>query len=136
MALSWSELGLPFQALDVLMLVVFIIGAVLIYGGMYIALTAISFYSDAPTGILPLMYNLQNYGRYPVNIYNKTIRFLLTWVLPFAFVGVIPASYFLGRHEDGLSSLALLTPVVGIVMLAIGLTVWNLGVKRYRGAGS
>ncbi|WP_274648955.1 ABC transporter permease [Paenibacillus humicola] len=136
MAISWAKLGLPFEALDALMLVIFIAGATLIYMGLYTALTAISFYSDAPTGILPLMYNLQNYGRYPVNIYNKTIRFLLTWLLPFAFVGVIPASYFLNRQEDHLQTLALLTPVVGIVVLSIGLAVWNHGVKRYRGAGS
>jgi ABC-2 type transport system permease protein len=136
MAASWSRLGLPFEALDALLLVVFVIGAVLIYAGIYISLTAISFYSDAPTGILPLMWNIQNYGRYPVNIYNKAIRFLLTWLLPFAFVGVIPASYFLEHKEDNLHSLALFTPVVGLVVLTIGLTVWNLGIKRYRGAGS
>lgn len=136
MAVSWSTLGLPFEMLDALMLIVFIIGAVLIYAGLYTALTAIAFYSDAPTGILPLMYNIQNYGRYPVNIYNKTIRFLLTWILPFAFVGVIPASYFLDRNEDGLSTLALLTPLVGVVVLSIGLFVWNRGITRYRGAGS
>jgi len=136
MAISWSQMGLPFELLDALMLVVFTLGAVLIYAGIYIALTAISFFSDAPTGILPLMYNLQNYGRYPVSIYNKTIRFLLTWLLPFAFVGVIPASYFLDRKDDGLSALSLLTPVMGVIFLAIGLTVWNYGIKRYRGAGS
>lgn len=136
MAISWAQLGLPFQPLDALLLIVFTLGSVMVYGGIYTTLTAISFYSDAPTGILPLMFNIQNYGRYPVNIYNRTIRFLLTWLLPFAFVGVIPASYFLDRHEDGLSTLAMLTPVVGVVVLAIGLTIWNRGVKRYRGAGS
>ena len=85
---------------------------------------------------MPLMFNIQNYGRYPVNIYNKTIRFVLTWLLPFAFVGVIPAAYFLEKKADDLSQLAMLTPVVGIVVFAIGLLSWNLGVKRYRGAGS
>ncbi|MFB9325734.1 ABC transporter permease [Paenibacillus aurantiacus] len=136
MGLSWSQLGLPFEVLDLVMLLVFVIGAVMIYAGLYTALTAISFYSDAPTGILPLMYNIQGYGRYPINIYNKAIRFLLTWLLPFAFVGVIPASYFLNRNEDGLSTLALYTPLVGAVVLLIGLGIWNRGIKRYRGAGS
>jgi len=136
MGISWTQLGLPFEMLDLVMLIVFVLGAVLIYAGLYTAITAISFYSDAPTGIIPLMYNVQNYGRYPVGIYNKAIRFLLTWILPFAFVGVIPASYFLDRNEDGLSSLALLTPVVGIVVLTLGLMIWNRGIKRYRGAGS
>src|SRR5690606_12623768 len=121
---------------DVLILLLFVMGAVLIYAGLYTLLSAVSFYSDAPTGIVPLMYNIQNYGRYPVNIYNKLIRFMLTWLLPFAFVGVIPASYFLEKKMDDLSQLALLTPVMGIIVFSLGLAFWNHGVKRYRGAGS
>lgn len=136
MAMCWSQLGLPFQVWDLFVLLLLVAGAVLIYAGIYTALSSISFYSDAPTGIVPLMYNIQNYGRYPVNIYNKIIRFVLTWLLPFAFVGVIPASYFLEKKADDLSQLALLTPVMGLIVFGIGLALWNHGVKRYRGAGS
>lgn len=136
MAVCWMDMGLALHAVDVLVFVVLVIGAVFIYGGIYTALSALSFYSDSPTGIVPLMYNIQNYGRYPVNIYNKLIRFVLTWLLPFAFVGIIPASYFLEPKEDDISRLALLTPVMGLIVFSIGLTIWNRGVKRYRGAGS
>lgn len=136
MASCWAELGLPFHLYDLLLIALFVIGAVLVYAGIYTALAAISFFSDSPTGIMPLMYNIQNYGRYPVNIYNKAIRFLLTWLLPFAFAGVIPASYFLEDKGDGMSSLAWLTPVMGLVVFGLGLSLWNYGVKRYRGAGS
>ncbi len=134
MGSAWASLGLPFDWYDPLVLIVMVIGSVLIYAGIYTALAAISFYSDAPTGIVPLMFNIQSYGRYPVQIYNKTIRFLLTWILPFAFVGVYPASFFLDRPED--MAMSLLTPVVGVVFFTLGLTFWNRGVKRYRGAGS
>jgi len=134
MGVSWSTLGLPFDWYDPLMLMVMVIGSVLIYGGLYTSLAAISFYSDAPTGIVPLMFNIQNYGRYPIQIFNKGIRFLLSWVLPFAFVGVYPASFFLDRHED--LTMSLLTPVVGVIVATIGLTIWNRGIRRYRGAGS
>ncbi|GFN31150.1 ABC transporter permease [Paenibacillus xylaniclasticus] len=136
MAISYSQLGLTIQWLDIPVMLLLIFSAVIIYAGMYTALTAISFYSDAPTGILPLMYNIQSYGRYPVNIYNKIIRFVLTWLLPFAFVGVIPASYFLEHKSDNIASLALYTPLVGLIVFVLGLSVWNRGVKRYRGAGS
>jgi ABC-type uncharacterized transport system, permease component len=136
MAMCWSQLGLPFQVWDLFVLLLLVAGAVLIYAGIYTALSSISFYSDAPTGIVPLMYNIQNYGRYPVNIYNKIIRFVLTWLLPFAFVGVIPASYFLEKKADDLSQLALLTPAMGLIVFGIGLALWNHGMKRYRGAGS
>jgi ABC-2 type transport system permease protein len=135
MASAWVTLGLPFHWYDPLVLVAMVIGSVLIYMGIYTALASISFYSDAPTGIVPLMFNIQNYGRYPVQIYNKGIRFLLTWVLPFAFVGVYPASFFLDRGDGG-QLMSLLTPVVGLACFSIGLFVWNRGVRRYRGAGS
>ncbi|MFC5530337.1 ABC transporter permease [Cohnella yongneupensis] len=134
MCTAWGTLDLSFDWYDPIMLIVMVLGSVLIYAGLYTTLAAISFYSDAPTGIVPLMFNIQNYGRYPVQIYNKGIRFLLTWLLPFAFVGVYPASFFLDRHRD--LTMSLLTPVVGIVVAAIGLGVWNRGVRRYRGAGS
>lgn len=134
MGVAWSRLGLPFDWYDPLVLIVMVLGSVLVYLGLYTALAAISFYTDAPTGIGPLIFNIQNYGRYPIQIYNKGIRFLLTWLLPFAFVGVYPASFFLERH--GNAWMAWLTPVVGLIAGAIGLLVWNNGVKRYRGAGS
>ncbi|MEK3725902.1 ABC transporter permease [Paenibacillus sp. FSL H8-0034] len=134
MIYSWSHLGLTLSWYDPLVLIVLVAGSIMIYGGIYIFFIATSFFSDSPTGILPLIYNLQNYGRYPMTIYNKLLGFLLTWVLPFGFVGFFPAAYFLDRANWG--GFALLTPLVGLVFLAFGLTVWNIGVKRYRGAGS
>lgn len=135
MGAAWSQLGLPLHWYDPLVLIVMTLGSVLVYMGLYTALAAISFYTDAPTGITPLLFNIQNYGRYPVQIYNKIIRFVLTWLLPFAFVGVYPASFFLGRHHHD-PAMAWLTPVMGVVCWTLGLLVWSRGVKRYRGAGS
>ena len=134
MGSAWSTMDLPFAWYDPLVLILMVLGSTLIYAGLYTILAAVSFYSDAPTGIVPLMYNIQNYGRYPVQIYNKGIRFLLTWLLPFAFVGVYPAQFFLNRHQD--LTMSLLTPAVGLVVGTLGLLFWNRGVRRYRGAGS
>ncbi|NMM52966.1 ABC transporter permease [Paenibacillus aquistagni] len=134
MILTGMNLGLSFSPLDMAVLLLLIIGSVLIYFGIYTALTSISFYSDAPTGILPLVWNIQSYGRYPMTIYNRFIQVLLTWILPFAFVGIVPAAYFV--EGKGMQQMALLTPVVGLITFLIGITLWNIGVKRYRGAGS
>lgn len=134
MASAWAALDLKLDWYDPLVFAVMVIGSVMIYGGVYTALAAISFFTDSPTGITPLIWNIQNYGRYPIEIYNRTIRFVLTWLLPFAFVGVYPASFFLERHQN--LTMAWLTPVVGTVVLLLGVRFWNFGVRRYRGAGS
>ncbi|MCI3923759.1 ABC-2 family transporter protein [Paenibacillus sp. TRM 82003] len=134
MGYAWPFLGVTLDWYDPLVFLVLVAGSVMIYGGIYIALTAISFFSDSPTGILPLMWNIQSYGRYPITIYNKILQLVLTWALPFAFVGFYPAAFFL--EAETLIGYALLTPIVGAVVLAIGLWFWNTGIKRYRGAGS
>lgn len=128
------NMGLTFTWYDPFIFILLVLSGVFIYGGIYTAISAIGFFSDSKTGISPMIWNIQNYGRYPVDIYNSVIRFILTWILPFAFVGVYPSSYFLGREE--LYMYVWLTPIMGIVFFGMGLFVWNLGVKNYRGAGS
>ncbi|MFD2673537.1 ABC transporter permease [Marinicrinis sediminis] len=134
MGYAWISLGLPFEWYTPLALLLFIAGSVMIYAGIYIVLTAISFFSDSPTGILPLMWNIQQYGRYPVNIYNKIMKFVLTWMIPFAFVGVYPSAFFLDKET--VAGFAFLTPLVGAVFLTVGISIWNVGIRKYRGAGS
>ncbi|GAB7389333.1 ABC-2 family transporter protein [Bacillaceae bacterium] len=129
-----SRLDLTLHWYDPLIFVLFVLGGTLVYAGIFVSLAAIGFWSDSRTGIMPMMYNIGNYGRYPVDIYNRVIRFILTWVLPFAFVGVYPASYFLQKEEWYVY--AFLTPVVGCAFFAGSILIWNLGVLRYRGAGS
>ncbi|KIL39668.1 ABC transporter permease [Gordoniibacillus kamchatkensis] len=134
MALSWPQLGVTLSWYDPFVFVLLAAGSVLVYAGVYVSLTAIGFFSDAPTGILPLVWNFQNYGRYPVTIYNRTLKLLLSVVLPFGFVGFYPAAYFLDRAHW--LWVALLTPVVGVAFFALSMQIWKMGVLRYRGAGS
>ncbi|HAQ06553.1 MAG TPA: ABC transporter permease [Bacillus bacterium] len=129
-----GRLDLEFHWYDPILFVVMVIGGVLVYAGIFVMIASISFWADARTSIMPMMYNIGNYGRYPVDIYNKAIRFVLTWILPFAFVGVYPAAYFLGREEW--YGYSFFTPVIGLVFFSLSVFIWNEGVKRYRGAGN
>ncbi|MBD1373795.1 ABC-2 family transporter protein [Hazenella sp. IB182357] len=128
------HLDLTWTLLDFFFLVLFSIGGVLVYGGIYTILTSISLYTDSKTDIQPIIFNVSTYGRYPINIYHRFIQIALTWVLPFAFVGFYPASYLLDKQEWFWYAMA--TPLVGIVYLGLGVFTWNQGIKRYRGAGN
>ncbi|KQL41160.1 ABC transporter permease [Bacillus sp. FJAT-25509] len=128
------KLGLSITWYDPFLFLLMAFGGMFVYAGIFIALASIGFWSDARTSIMPLMYNIGNYGRYPINIYHPIIRFVLTWILPFAFVGVYPAAYFLRRSEWYVYSF--LTPVMGLVVFVISVLIWNQGVKKYKGAGN
>ncbi|OLS36819.1 ABC transporter permease [Bacillus sp. MRMR6] len=129
-----DRLGLDVKWIDSIIFIIFVIGGALVYGGVFVMIACISFWADARTSIMPMMYNISNYGRYPVDIYNKVIRFVLTWILPFAFVGVYPATYFLGKEEWFIY--AFLTPFIGVSFFTLSVLLWNQGVKKYRGAGN
>ncbi|WP_456276704.1 ABC transporter permease [Bacillus sp. AK128] len=128
------QLELTFFWYDLFIFIIMVLGGVLVYGGIFIMLASIGFWSDAKTSIMPTMYNIGNYGRYPVDIYNKIIRFVLTWILPFAFVGVYPAAYFLRKEEW--YGYAFLTPFMGLLFISLSVLLWNVGVTKYRGAGN
>ena len=134
MIYAGSKLGLALHWYDPFIFLVLVVSGSLVYASIFILLASISFWSDSRTDIVPMVYNIGNYGRYPVDIYNRVIRFVLTWILPFAFVGVYPASYFLGRDEWFV--FAALTPVIAAIFFTISIMVWNKGVTKYRGAGN
>ncbi len=134
MSYAGSNLGLELAWYDPFIFIAMVLGGALIYAGIFISLAAIGFWSDSRTDIMPMMYNIGNYGRYPVDIYNRVIRFVLTWILPFAFVGVYPSAYFLGREEW--YTFAFLSPFMGIAFFTLAVFIWNTGVKKYRGAGN
>ncbi|KSU80853.1 ABC-2 type transport system permease protein [Fictibacillus enclensis] len=131
---SGRQLGLSLHWYDPFVFVVLVAGGALVYAGIFVALASIGFWSDSKTDIMPTMYNIGNYGRYPVNIYNRIIRYVLTWILPFAFVGVYPSAYFLGRDEW--YGYAFFTPVIGVIFFGLSVVLWNYGVTKYRGAGN
>ncbi|WP_257350814.1 ABC transporter permease [Pseudalkalibacillus decolorationis] len=134
MVYAGQNLGLTIEWYDPVLFLLFVLGGSLVYAGIFISIATISFWSDSRTAIMPMMYNIGNFGRYPVNIYNQIIRFVLTWILPFAFVGVCPAAFFLGKTDWYLY--AFLTPVMGIAFFIFSIILWNIGVTKYRGAGN
>jgi ABC-2 type transport system permease protein len=134
MGYGMVHLDLSWSWVDPILLIIFTLGGVAIYAGIYITLTSVSLFTDSKSDIQPIIYNIGNYGRYPVNIYHRLIQFALTWVLPFAFVGFYPASFLLDREQW--QWYAFITPLVGAIYLTIGITIWNKGIKRYRGAGN
>ncbi len=133
MAWAGRRLALDVSWADLPLLLALTVGSVLVYNGIFVALASVAFWTDSRSGLIPLVWNLHVYGRYPVEIYDRWLRFLLTWVLPISFTAFYPATYLLDRAAW--RSYALATPAVGLAVFALGLLAWNAGLRRYRGAG-
>jgi ABC-2 type transport system permease protein len=116
------------------------IGGALIDFGINLAIATASFWFTRVDSLRWVFMSLeQEFSRYPISIYQRGVRLVLTFVLPFAFMNYFPATYLLHKSEDGLHlnpSIGLLTPFVGVVIAAVSYAFWRIGINRYQGTGS
>jgi len=85
-------------------------------------------------GIIPPVYNMLAFGRYPLNIYSPFVQFLLSWVIPFGFASFYPSAVLLDRVEY--QSYVAVLPVVMVVFLTGAIVLWNRGVSNYSSTGT
>ena len=134
MIYAGAELQLGFGVWDVLALLVLAPSASLVFTGVFLALTSVTFWAEDRMGLAPPVYNLIRFSRYPITIYSMPVRMFLTFVLPFAWVAFYPATWFLDRPEFG--RLAVFTPLVGLVVFIGAVLIFKRGVRRYSSTGS
>ena len=128
------ELGLTYGPLDWLFLVFATGCGVMIYLSVFLLLTSVSFWVEDRVGIIPPIFNMLAFGRYPLNIYSPFIQFLLSWIIPFGFASFYPSTVLLGRLEY--QSYLMFLPVVTLVFFTASILLWNRGVANYSSTGS
>ena len=134
MIYAGSRMGLSLGVADVLLLPVFAVSAALIFTGVFLGLTSISFWFEDRMGLAPPVYNVIRFSRYPITIFHPLVRALLTFVLPFAWVAFYPAAWFVGGQE--FRFMALLTPAVGVATFPLAYFIWMRAPRRYASSGS
>jgi ABC-2 type transport system permease protein len=135
-AVIWASrrLGLSYGTLDLVLLAAWAVCGAAIYLAIFLGLTATSFWIEDRIGISPPVFNLMQFGRYPLTIYDAWVRFTLSFVIPFAFASFYPTARFLHRAEFLREFWAV--PLVAAIALALALSLWKNGVARYHSTGS
>lgn len=128
------RIDVPFGAAQILFLIMAVFCGALLYTAIFVMLATVSFWFEDKVGVMPPVYNLIAFSRYPLDIYNGFLRVLLSWVVPFAFASFYPAALIL-RGDRYLLHAALL-PVVTIVFCGLAVRVWEQGVRNYGSTGS
>ncbi len=116
------------------------LGGALIDFGINLAIATASFWFVRIDTLRWVVMSLeQDFSRYPLSIYQRGVKLVLAFVLPFAFMNYFPATFLLHKHEDALQlnpAVGLLTPLVGALLLALAYAFWRVGLNRYQGTGS
>jgi viologen exporter family transport system permease protein len=133
-AISARHLHLSWGATDLMWFVLMVVSGAMIYLAVFLILTAVSFWFEDRVGIVPPVFNMLTFGRYPLTIYNVFIQFLLSWIIPFGFASFYPTTHFLGR--ENFTIYFHLVPAVAVTFAMLAIVVWNRGVANYSSTGS
>ena len=128
------RLGLPWQSVDYFTFLLMVACGALIYLSVFLILTSVAFWFEDRVGIVPPVFNMLTFGRYPLTIYNVFIQFLLSWIIPFGFASFYPTTHFLRRGT--FEPYFRLVPVVGAGFFLLALFIWKKGVRNYSSTGS
>lgn len=113
-------------------LISILVGA-LIYTSVKLFFASFSFWMKQSGPVLQVAYEMADFAKYPTEIYAKAIRFIITWVIPFAFVAYLPASYFLGKGKITVIGIEC---VIAVVFWIVAYALFRKGTKVYESAGN
>lgn len=134
--LVWTSLGMLGQRTvwNILWVLVAAVSGSLIFASMHIVGNAMAFFTIESSGFTTLAWTVDEFTRYPADIYGKGVRTLITWVIPVAFASFYPAQLVFGN--DALVRMALATPVVAVVTFVCAYRFWTKAIDFYQGVGN
>lgn len=137
--ISASKVGVVWTPLRIVYYILTITGGVLIQGAIFLFLATLNIYLLETNALKDVFYwNTRRFACYPISIFHKAIQFLMTFVVPFAFVNYFPAQFLL-RKDDMASYPAIfmyITPLVGLVMYLLAYAFWRFSIKYYKSSGN
>ncbi len=129
-----SESRVNWNFLTAFTLVLMIIGATLLFMGLYMLGASFCFFTIEDTSILnALTYGAKEHGKYPIDVYGRGVLRFCTFLIPYTLVQYYPLQFLLGRSTNWVLGLC---PIGVVVFLAACYGVWCLGLRNYKSCGS
>lgn len=138
-AYGCQKIGFCFTLANVFQILVLLVGATLIRGGVYLILGSTSFWTRSAIDFGMFTQELfDKTTMYPISMYPEAFQFILTYIIPIGWVSFYPVSGLLGI-ENGLANgqvATWITLFAGIVTMLVAAGFFKLGLRRYESAGN
>lgn len=122
------------DGMHIVMFIVSVIAGAVIYTSIKLLFASLSFWIKRSGPFLQVAYEMADFAKYPVEIYSKPIQFILTFVIPFAFVAYFPASYFL-IQKSALTTVGI-ECLIAVILSILAYSIFKIGISRYESAGN
>lgn len=130
--LTLINLSIPITAILIFKIIFYSIIGASIIGAINTIFSISSFWTYKSNEIIWAFFRIHTFSQYPIDIYNKFIKILITIILPFAFVAYYPTMAYLGLNNY----MIYLSPIIAIVLWIIAVFIWNLVLNKYRSTGT
>lgn len=124
------------DAAHILLFGVSVLAGAFIYTAIKLMFASLAFWIKRSGPFLQLAYSMADFAKYPTEIYAKALRFVITWVMPFAFVAYLPAGYFLGAGLGNHPGVVAIECAIAVLFWVIAYSVFRKGIKIYESAGN
>lgn len=119
------------------LLIAAIIGGALIDGAFQLAPAALSFrFIESFPARLIFDDIFSRFGNYPLAIFHNPARWLITFIVPVAFMAYLPASALLGKETYLPEWAGWLTPILGVVLFTAALRIFMRASQGYQSSGN
>ena len=130
---AWRELAVPATALNFAALALLLASATAVLVSIHLAVASTALLLVENHVLSLFVAELDEFGYYPLPIYGKAVRAILTFVVPLAFASFYPAVLFL-RREEWLG-FALATPAFALFFASAAYGFFNYCLGRYEPPG-
>lgn len=139
LTVALSIVEIDWTIAKVVFLITTLIGGAMLDGAFQLGSASLTFrFLDSWPARLMFDTVFTQFGGYPLTILDRTARSFLTFVLPLAFMAWVPATVLLERTEElpFPAHLAWGSPVVGVVLFWVSVSLFRRESRHYHSAGS
>ncbi len=133
LVISLARLGERVGVLEAALFIgMLITGGVIIYS-FWLILATLSFWFVRVENILEIFRSMYDAGRWPISLYPPWLRFILSFIVPVAFVTTVPVEALTGRLTGNTLAVA---AALAVVLLVASRLVWQRDLRQYAGASA
>ena len=134
--LLWYAIGLlaePITWYGVLLYLALVVCASLIAYSLWFSIISATFFAGRLNNVGHLYYNLIETARVPTDVFRGVLRIGLTFVLPVAFIAMVPSQALMGLLSP---AFALTAFAMTAALLILSHLFWRLALTKYSSASS
>lgn len=129
-----THLPIHWGFVNILMLIVMVFSSGFIFVGLNLFFSTLSFWMTDSLPVVVAVFRMSDFTRYPLTIYSRGLRLLLTWIIPYGFTAFYPAAYLL--QNKGYQFVGMMCPIVAIVTCGVAYGFWKMGLRSFTATGS